>query len=170
MSSGISAARFRLCRSQSVMSCCPGGFLHSSCFRFLCSSCTSETSCRTFIMSFAPWAIILYASTSVRLSAVHCFLVMESISRTVCMRVIIPLLQFPVHTLPASVHVFSSCRIPVSSFARSPSSVSVCPLAAFLKCVTKSCSALLVCSLMATTLSCVQLLNACDCESVAPHR
>ena len=128
LSSGEFAVVVRLCRIESVISCCPGGFLHSSCLRLR----NSETSCRTFIMLLAPCAIFLYAATGVRLSAVHSFFVMESFSRIVCMRAIIPLLQLSVYTLPESVHDFSSCKIPVSSFASRPSSVPVRPLGSFL--------------------------------------
>ena len=75
-----------------------------------------------------------------------------------------------VHALAASVHVRNSCSMPMTSVERCPSIVPVCPASFCMKCVTRSCSAPYVCSLIAPTLSCVQLQNACDCESVAPHR
>ena len=119
--------RYYLCPNQVVMSCCPVDFLGSSCLRRLCSSCTSDTLCLTFMMSFALCAMIWYVSTNVRRNAAHSFFVILSISRTVCMRVIIPLLQFPVHARAASVHLRSLCKTPVRSENRCPFSVPCIP-------------------------------------------
>ena len=106
---------FRPCPNQLVISCCPLGFLRSSCFCLLCSSCTTKISCVTFNIAFAHWAMICYASSSVFHSSVHWFFDRLSISRTACMRVIIPLLRFPTHARAASVHVRSLWSTPVRS-------------------------------------------------------